>query len=299
MATRKSPLRSANRRQAAPTERLDNLEIFSWWDSETREFGELVFRLLASMPGGDEAADVGYEPFPHLGWKEWDMIAKMMEAVDSDRDVAYVVQKLMGPSEEKDSAFYASAQQKETPMTQNTVLTNRARAHAAMNQRMAAQRDHAQKRLAQRLAALRKERAERRAQSVEVDGQDITPHVQGPVTMQVERRPTVAGVVRQTWRKRQARPLPERRPAPQRLRPDATERTATDELHRRITVLRRQAVLAKQKAAAHQEKPEPVGSPRFAALRAKLAARRQQTERTAEVPSVIRTRDGHTWQLID
>jgi hypothetical protein len=70
-------------------------------------------------------------------------------------------------------------------------------------------------------------------------------------------------------------------PVPQRLRPDSTERTATSDLHRRITVLRRRAALAKRKAAAHQEKPEPVGSPRFAALRAKLAARRQGGGRSA------------------
>jgi hypothetical protein len=75
--------------------KLDDLEIFSWWDSETEGFGQLVLRLLASVPGGEEAEDIGYEPFESIGWKEFDMIGKMMEAIEGKDDVEYIVHKLI------------------------------------------------------------------------------------------------------------------------------------------------------------------------------------------------------------
>jgi hypothetical protein len=170
-------------------------------------------------------------------------------------------------------------------MTQSN-LTNRARAHAALKQQMTDQQEASQRRLARRLAVIRQARAARRnEQQVEVDGRDITPYVRGPVTAQVNRT---------------ARPAaPQRRPVPRRLQPD---QTANQELQRRIALLRRKAAVARQKVAEHRQPQEqPAQSPRFAALRARLAARRRQQveQRTAEVPQVIRTKDGHTWQLID
>jgi hypothetical protein len=92
-----APKSAAVTKQAGGPAALDNLELWSWIDSETPEFGQFLMQLLASVPGGDEAEGMGYEPFPFLGWQEWSMIAEMMQAVEGAMDVEYLVQKLMGP----------------------------------------------------------------------------------------------------------------------------------------------------------------------------------------------------------
>jgi hypothetical protein len=94
---------STMQRSAGPREDvLDQLEIFDWWDSETREFGEFVLKLLASLPGGEEAEDVGYEGYNFMGWKEFDLIGKMMEAIQGKMDVEYIVHKLLGGDGEEE-----------------------------------------------------------------------------------------------------------------------------------------------------------------------------------------------------
>lgn len=95
-------LSTTRRRLAANMARLDDLEIFGWWDSETSGFGEFVLKLLASMPGGDEAEDMGYEGYDFMGWKEFDLIGKMMEAIETKDDVAYIVHKLTAAEEEEE-----------------------------------------------------------------------------------------------------------------------------------------------------------------------------------------------------
>jgi hypothetical protein len=91
------PKTAAVAKQAGGKAMLDDLELWSWIDSETPEFGQFLMRLLASVPGGDEAEGMGYEPFTFLGWQEWSMVAEMMQVVEGAQDVEYLVQKLMGP----------------------------------------------------------------------------------------------------------------------------------------------------------------------------------------------------------
>jgi hypothetical protein len=47
-------------------------ELRSWlpnYDHGPADYPTLVWRILASLPYGDEAEDMGYEPF-NLGWHE-------------------------------------------------------------------------------------------------------------------------------------------------------------------------------------------------------------------------------------
>ena len=72
-----------------------------WWDSETREFGEFVLRLLATLPGGEEAEDMGYEPFGNfMGWQEMKMITEMLEKIEHKDDVAQLIQDIAGGEDE-------------------------------------------------------------------------------------------------------------------------------------------------------------------------------------------------------
>ncbi|MGI0151821.1 MAG: hypothetical protein ACREC5_07790 [Thermoplasmata archaeon] len=77
-----------------------------WLPNECRDYVELVARLLSSLPGGDEAEDMGYEPIPYLGWQEADMIGKLLSSVCDSRDVAEAVRRLFGPPtvEDEDDA---------------------------------------------------------------------------------------------------------------------------------------------------------------------------------------------------
>lgn len=69
-------------------------ELSAWLPSEPREFNELFLRLLASLPGGDYLEDIGYEPFP-IGWKEAELIAKTLLAIQSSGDVAWLINRLI------------------------------------------------------------------------------------------------------------------------------------------------------------------------------------------------------------
>jgi hypothetical protein len=163
-------------------------------------------------------------------------------------------------------------------------LLNRARARTAMKQRIDAQRVDAQRRLARRMAALRAARAERQADTLVPDRAE-------------PRRPPVR------------RAAPVRRPVPGRIRPQQTRPVATrsdarDTLRRRIAMLRRRAALVRQRQATHAA---PTPEQRLAALRTRLAARRQAAgqaakrpaQRSATVPQRIQTRDGRVWQLVE
>lgn len=71
-------------------------ELKSWLPSESDGFRELFFRLLASLPGGEELEELGYEPFkPYLGWKEIELIANTFHVLDGPRDVEWLVKELL------------------------------------------------------------------------------------------------------------------------------------------------------------------------------------------------------------
>lgn len=88
--------RRPSRRIAGGPAELENLELHSWWNSETVEFQTFVLRLLASLPGGEEAEEMGFEPFGRLflGWQEMKMITEMLDKIESAFDVEHLVRIL-------------------------------------------------------------------------------------------------------------------------------------------------------------------------------------------------------------
>ena len=79
-------------------------ELRSWlpnYDHGEKEYPTLVWRLLASMPGGDEAEDMGYEPF-NISWQEIAQLGDMLNAVQDKGDVEDLVAGLMSEEDPED-----------------------------------------------------------------------------------------------------------------------------------------------------------------------------------------------------
>ncbi len=77
-------------------------ELRSWlpnYDHGPKDYPILLFRILASMPGGDELEDMGYETF-NLGWHEIDQLGRVLEAIQDKRDVEDLVHGLTYEEEE-------------------------------------------------------------------------------------------------------------------------------------------------------------------------------------------------------
>jgi hypothetical protein len=78
-------------------------ELQSWlpnYDHGPEDFPTLFWRILASIPGGDQAADMGYTPFS-LGWQEVSQLGHVLEAIQDKRDVEDLIQGLLGDEEEE------------------------------------------------------------------------------------------------------------------------------------------------------------------------------------------------------
>ena len=75
-------------------------EILSWLESEQREYVDFILNIVASLPGGDLLADAGYGGMDFLGWKEMDLLSKMLEAIQDTRDTEEMAEALAGPPEE-------------------------------------------------------------------------------------------------------------------------------------------------------------------------------------------------------
>lgn len=93
-------------RKRKPTKAIQDQidELSSWlpnFDHGPEDFPTLLWRILASMPGGDQAEDMGYKPF-NLGWKEADMLGKMLEAIEDKQDVEDLVEGLMADEDEEE-----------------------------------------------------------------------------------------------------------------------------------------------------------------------------------------------------
>jgi hypothetical protein len=82
-------------------------ELQSWlpnYDHGPNDYPVLLFRILASLPGGDELEDMGYEPFG-LGWHEADQLGRVLEAIQDKGDVEDLVSALVrGEDEELEEA---------------------------------------------------------------------------------------------------------------------------------------------------------------------------------------------------
>lgn len=85
-------------------------ELRSWlpnYDHGPNDYPTLLWRLLASMPGGDEAEGMGYEPF-QLGWHEVEQLGQVLIAIQDKRDVEDLIQGLVGDEEEEGEVDEAS-----------------------------------------------------------------------------------------------------------------------------------------------------------------------------------------------
>jgi hypothetical protein len=76
-------------------------DLHEWMKSEDPKFNELVFRILASLPGGERAEDLGYEPLP-LGWKEIELVEQLLRSIETDKDVEEITDYLIGEDEEEE-----------------------------------------------------------------------------------------------------------------------------------------------------------------------------------------------------
>lgn len=88
-----------------PRKQIEDMieELRSWlpnYDSKSpNDYPILLFRILASMPGGDELEDMGYETF-NLGWHEMDQLARVLDAIQDKYDVEDLVHGLTYEEEE-------------------------------------------------------------------------------------------------------------------------------------------------------------------------------------------------------
>lgn len=79
-------------------------ELRSWlpnYDHGAADYPTLLYRILASAPGGDELEDIGYEPF-NLGWQELDQLGDVLKAIQDKRDVEDIVAALIHDPEEEE-----------------------------------------------------------------------------------------------------------------------------------------------------------------------------------------------------
>jgi hypothetical protein len=79
---------------------MDRKKIFEevqvWISSETEDFINLVGRVLASLPGGEVLGGI-FEPLA-IGWKEVELLGKLLTALDNASDVAEAVETIFGES---------------------------------------------------------------------------------------------------------------------------------------------------------------------------------------------------------
>lgn len=79
-------------------------ELRNWlsnYDAREKDsYPQLLFRILASAPGGDELEDMGYEPFRQMGWHELDQLGRVLEAIQDKQDVEELVRGLVAEEEE-------------------------------------------------------------------------------------------------------------------------------------------------------------------------------------------------------
>jgi hypothetical protein len=78
-------------------------ELRSWlpnYDRGEDEYPSLLLRILASLRGGDRLEDLGYRPF-NIGWHEADQVARVLDAIEDQRDVEDLVDGLLNDDDEE------------------------------------------------------------------------------------------------------------------------------------------------------------------------------------------------------
>ena len=77
-------------------------ELRSWlqnYDHGPDSFPNTFYRIIASLPGGDELEDMGYEPMPGIGWHEADLLGRVLVEIQGKHDVEDLVQGLIRDEE--------------------------------------------------------------------------------------------------------------------------------------------------------------------------------------------------------
>jgi len=80
-------------------------EILSWLADESPEYVKFVLDIIASLPGGDSLADAGYGGMDFLGWKEMDLLSKLLEAIQGTADVEEFAEAVMGAPEDDEGNY--------------------------------------------------------------------------------------------------------------------------------------------------------------------------------------------------
>jgi len=73
-------------------------ELRSWlpnFDHGPNTFPDLLWRTLASLPGGDEAEGIGYKPFEQVGWKEAELLEETLAAIETQQDTEDLIALLL------------------------------------------------------------------------------------------------------------------------------------------------------------------------------------------------------------
>jgi hypothetical protein len=82
--------------------KMDRKKIFEevqvWISGETEDFINLVGRILVSLPGGEGLEGI-FEPLA-IGWKEVELLGKLLAVLDNASDVAEAVETIFGEAEE-------------------------------------------------------------------------------------------------------------------------------------------------------------------------------------------------------
>lgn len=77
-------------------------ELRSWLPNyDHKDYPTTLFRILASLPGGEELEDMGYEPMPGISWHEADQLGRVLEAIQDKSDVEDLVAGLVREEEEE------------------------------------------------------------------------------------------------------------------------------------------------------------------------------------------------------
>jgi hypothetical protein len=87
-------------------ETIENFEELAHWFSNMTREGvdeamQIIGRMLASLPGGDEFEGLGYEPYDWLGWHEFELITDALQSIDGRADVEEAAEILF-PTDEDD-----------------------------------------------------------------------------------------------------------------------------------------------------------------------------------------------------
>jgi hypothetical protein len=81
-------------------------EFLNWlpnYDIAQRdELVHIVGRMLASLPGGDEFEDYGFEPYSAVNWVEFKMIHDIYMAVEDKWDVEQAAEMFFHDDEDED-----------------------------------------------------------------------------------------------------------------------------------------------------------------------------------------------------